>query len=431
MPESLQAVLDDRWTERPSSASAEPAAVELAIYDDLAAVERIWLELEQKADCTVFQTFDWLAAWQRHIGDQNNVAPAIVVGRGGNGEALFVLPLAVWPGLVRRLTWLGSDLCDYNAPLLAAGFADRAAAARFSALWDEICKMLQHRPRHRHDVVELTKMPERIGGQVNPMLMLDLALNPSRAHIATLGGSWDQFYRARRSPASRRRDRSKRRGLAQCGEVRLVTPKEPGEVTRTLETLFVQKAKTFARMGVPNIFERPGYREFFFALALNPATSRLVHVSRLDVGCVPAAANLGLIFRDTYYHVLASYDDGELSRYGPGAAHLRDLLSHAINLGCRRFDFTIGDEPYKLAWSDSRSDLYDCIAAATARGWPLAALILARAHLQRTIKRDARLWHSFTRLRSALGSRSVSTRGSEHSSNAGEQTGTSGAGKPK
>jgi hypothetical protein len=30
---------------------------------------------------------------------------------------------------------------------------------------------------------------------------------------------------------------------------------------------------------------------------------------------------------------LASYDEGEVSRFGPGAAHLRDLMCRAIEQG--------------------------------------------------------------------------------------------------
>jgi CelD/BcsL family acetyltransferase involved in cellulose biosynthesis len=40
-------------------------------------------------------------------------------------ENPVLLPLAVDGGLARRLTFLGQDLCDYNAPLLARDFAAR------------------------------------------------------------------------------------------------------------------------------------------------------------------------------------------------------------------------------------------------------------------------------------------------------------------
>ena len=78
----------------------------------------------------------------------------------------------------------------------------------------------------------------------------------------------------------------------------------------------------------------------------------LVHVSRLDVGSTWSAINLGLMFRGTYCHVLASYDDGETSRFGAGVAHLRELMRYSIERGLKHFDFTIGDERYKLEWSD-------------------------------------------------------------------------------
>jgi CelD/BcsL family acetyltransferase involved in cellulose biosynthesis len=409
MSEPLQAFLADRHV-HPYSAAVEAAPrtiaaaarrpVAIEIYDGLEAVEEVWRQLEASADCTVFQSFDWLSCWHRHIGRRLKVRPAIVVGRRAGGEPLFLMPLALVPGVVRRLTWLGSNLCDYNAPLLAADFSDHVTAAEFGELWSGICRELQKRPQHRHDLIELTKMPERVAAQANPFVWLDVGLNPSGAHFTPLQGSWDEFYHAKRSSATRRRDRTKRKRLGEFGEVRFITAQEPDDVARTLEILIEQKSKAFARMGVPNIFGRFGHREFFFDLATNPRSRHLVHVSRLDVGSTCAAANLGLVFSDTYYHVLASYDDGDAARFGPGAAHLRDLLCYAIERGLRCFDFTIGDERYKLEWSEGTLRLYDLVAPASMRGWPVAALAGARRRLKRIIKQNPVLWSTFSRLRS-------------------------------
>ena len=104
------------------------------------------------------------------------------------------------------------------------------------------------------------------------------------------------------------------------------------------------------------------------AIATDPRLRGLTHMSRLDVGATAAAANLGLRFRDCYYLILSSYHDGEFSRFGPGRAHLHELLRHAIEHGFRSFDFTIGDEPYKRDWCDTELRLYDYLAAVTLRG---------------------------------------------------------------
>ena len=375
--------------------------VNLTVHEDLRAVADDWRRFEH-ADCTVFQTFDRLAAWQRHIGARNGVQPAIVIGRRAAGEMLFLLPLAVEPGFVRRLTWLGHDLCDYNAPLLSPEFPQDVTRERFLSLWSEIRELLQQRPRLRHDIVELSKMPETVGAQPNPFLALDVGLNPSGAHLTHLAGTWDEFYAERRSSATRRRDRTKRKRLGEIGEVRFVTPETAADVTRTLDVLVAQKTRSFARMGVADLFARPGYRDFFLDLATSPATRDLVHVSRLEVGPTFAATNLGLQFRGCYYHVLASYDDGEVSRFGPGAAHLRDLMERAVERGFDRFDFTIGDERYKLEWSDTVVKLHDYVAAATPRGWPVVFFSKAARRLKRMIKQSPALWHVFRRLRAAL-----------------------------
>ncbi len=376
--------------------------VSLTVHEDLSAVADDWRRFERQADCTVFQTFDWLAAWQRHIGARNGVQPAIVVGRDTAGDILFLLPLATQPGFVRCLTWLGHDLCDYNAPLLSPTFPQRVTRERFLALWSEIRALLQRQPRLRHDIIKLGKMPETVGAQPNPFLALDVGLNPSGAHLTHLTVTWDEFYAGRRSSATRRRDRTKRKRLGEIGEVRFVNPGTAAEVLRTLDVLMAQKTRSFARMGVADLFARPGYRDFFLDLATSPATRDLVHVSRLEVGSTFAATNLGLQFRGCYYHVLASYDDGEVSRFGPGAAHLRDLMERAVGLGFDRFDFTIGDERYKLEWSDTIVKLYNHVAAATARGRPVVFFSKIARLAKRTIKQNPVLWHAFRRIRAAF-----------------------------
>src|SRR5206468_2252430 len=107
-------------------------------------------------------------------------------------------------------------------------------------------------------------------------------------------------------------------------------------------------------------------------------------------------------FRDGYYHILASYDDGEVSRFGPGAAHLRELLRYAIARGLKRFDFTIGDEPYKRDWCESEQRLHDYSAAVTWRGWPSAVVSGSWRRMKRAIKQSAPLWNAVVRMRSAL-----------------------------
>ena len=186
-----------------------------SIYTRLDGVEDEWRRFEQIAECTAFQTFEWLATWHRHVGKRDDVVPIIVVGRFADGKIAFILPLAVETRRsTRRLCWLGQDLCDYNAPLLARDFAQRVTAGRFLALWRELQQRLQSDPVLRYDWIEFEKMPQTVGVQTNPFIFLDVVPNANSAHITQLGGDWETFYRARRSSATRRRDRAKRKHMS-------------------------------------------------------------------------------------------------------------------------------------------------------------------------------------------------------------------------
>ena len=382
----------------------------LVIHSDLGAVESEWRRFERNADCTAFQTFDWLSTWHRHIGQRDGVVPVIAVGSFADGATAFILPLAIDRNhAARRLCWFGQEQSDYNAPLLAPDFSRRVTADGFLAVWRELRERMQHHPQWRHDWIELEKMPQTVGAQLNPFTALDVTANASGAHLTRLGDSWETFYYAKRSSATRRRDRAKRKHMSEHGEVRFVTSAGGDDARRTLATLMDQKSRAFAHRGIPDMFARPGLREFFLDLATNAKLRGLLHISRIEVGSQWVAANLALVFGDCYYHVLASYDDDStaIAHYGPGALHLRELLAYAIKRGLRRFDFTIGDEPYKLEWSDTYLKLYDYSSAATWRGWPASWSSTARRRLKRFIKQTPLTWRLVSVLRTALGTRSL------------------------
>jgi CelD/BcsL family acetyltransferase involved in cellulose biosynthesis len=175
------------------------------------------------------------------------------------------------------------------------------------------------------------------------------------------------------------------------------------DLADTLSTLIEQKSQSFAAMGVGNIFEQPGHYTFYDRLATDPGLRDLVHVSRLDVGSRTAAANLGLMFRGTYYHLLASHDGGELSKFGPGMAHLHELMRTAIERGCHSFDFTIGDERYKQEWCDAQITLYDHVRPVTLRGCLPAAWVFAIGRIKRVIKQTPALWDAAYKVRACIG----------------------------
>jgi CelD/BcsL family acetyltransferase involved in cellulose biosynthesis len=385
-------------------------AMQLSITSNLAAIEHEWRRFEQHADCTPFQTFDWLSTWQRCIGSLAGVKPVIVTGHQCNGELLFILPLAIErAGFNRRCVFLGHTLCDYNAPLLAAEFPCMIGPPDFANWWHVIEVFLQKTQGYNYEVRLFDKMPERIGQQANPMLALSTTPNSDHAYGVYLGQDWEKLYAAKRSSATRSRDRTKHRRLADNGELRITTPDNPQERQSALKILFKQKGQFFAQHGVSNLFEQPGHSDFYLSIATKAGC--LIHISRLEVGSKCVAANLGLQFRNRYYYVLASYDDGPLSRFGPGVIHLQELMRYAISRGFSYFDFTIGDHAYKREWADEEVQLHDHIAAVGWLGLTAAAQTTLMPRVKRFVKNSPSLWQLARRCKSVVGPLRSSIRG--------------------
>jgi CelD/BcsL family acetyltransferase involved in cellulose biosynthesis len=391
----------EAWQPTPGERVMQPAvaaAVNVSLTTGLASLEQEWRHFESSAACMPFQTYDWLSNWQRCVGEKAGITPAIITARQ-HGKLLFILPLAAHgKGPMRQVRFLGHTLCDYNAPLLAPDFSAQVSDTQFRALWNAALTLL--RRQFHYDLLLLDKMPEKIGQQANPMRLLGTGLHPSGAHAMALGENWEQFYSAKRSSATRRRDRTKRRKLGELGDLRFSTAEAPDEIRKALDVLIEQKSRWFQRMGIRNLFEIPGQKDFLLSVAM---TARpFVHVSRLSVGPNCAAANLGLLFQGCYYHVLASYDDGPTLRFGPGVAHLHDLMRFAIEHGCKSFDFTIGDEAYKQDWADSQLELHDHVSGNGLLGRLAAAAIKAKLRVKRSIKKSPVAWSIVLKVRFML-----------------------------
>ena len=304
---------------------------------------------------------------------------------------------------MRHLTFLGSDLCDYNAPLLHPAFSDAVDDATFVAVWARIVALLRADHRFAFDIVDLVKMPAEVGAQRNPLMALHTDPNPSGAYLTKLTGTWDEFYAKKRSSSTRKKERQQQRQLAAFGDIRFVDDIEGEERAKTLDVLFEQKARSFERMGVGNIFTRPGYRELFTAFVMDIKNRHLVHLSRLEVGTTIAAVSIGFTACACYYLVISSYGLGEMAKVGPGRTHLHELLGYALRNAFSVFDFTIGDEAYKQDWSDARITLYDHLSPATWAGGIAVALMLGFRTIKRTIKQNPVMWRWFSRARSRLG----------------------------
>ncbi|MCX7315159.1 MAG: GNAT family N-acetyltransferase [Alphaproteobacteria bacterium] len=242
------------------------------------------------------------------------------------------------------------------------------------------------------DLIDLDKMPAMIREQANPFCALSVTPHVNNAYSTALAADWETFYESKRSASTRRSDRKKQRRITEFGELRFGTAEGRDEIAKTLDALIEKKRVSYAKLGVDNMFERPGYRDFYLDLATGEHSAPMTHLSRIDVGAEVAAANFGLVHRGTYIYLLAGYNDGEVGRFGPGSMQLLEIFQYAIARGMKVFDFTIGDEPYKRDWNDTETQLYDHASPVTLRGWMAFIRFRAMREIKRHVRKNPAIW---------------------------------------
>ncbi|WP_170984564.1 GNAT family N-acetyltransferase [Rhodoligotrophos defluvii] len=371
----------------------------IAAYRSFAPVEQQWRALEQTAIGFPFQHFDWLNIWHEQIGRPSGADPFIVLVTDESGRPVMVLPLVIERVLgIRRLAAMGDPVCDYHGPLIAPDLATQLTPGAVRTLLDHILRLASA------DYVLLTRIPPQLsGGIANPFAALKLQPFSASAHRTSLGADWESFYAARRSTKTRRRFREKEKALAKLGPISFEIVTAPSErLALAAEMMALKASQLQATAGTFNTFADTHVQNFFRAVASDPAVAN-VYMFRLKVGNRLAAATAGLLQNSCFYYQVPVYPDGELQRYSPGNLLLHKIMAWAIDQGCTHFDFTIGDEPYKLDWCEETWILGCGAWTGTLRGRIGAGIALAEIAAKRRVKQSPKLMAGAVRLRNLLG----------------------------
>ena len=357
------------------------------VFDDFAEAEIPWRRLEAETHCHIFQTYDWLATWQRTVGDAAGVQPCLVWIGQGSGQGLMFMPL----GIERRhgcrvLIWLGAPLADYRGPILAAGL-DGLLADFAQSLWPTI---LKHLPKV--DFVHLTSQPATIDQQSNPFCALAYRELPYRAHATRLQGTWEDYYRAKRSAKSRNTERRKEKKLRAEGDLSFKIAATPALTELMLENLFAQKSERLQSKGAADLFAVPGMVTFIRELTLGDSCRRHIHIAALQLDDRIIAVHWGAVYRDRFYFLLPALDVHELAHLSPGSLLINQLLEWSFAHDVKLFDFTIGDEPYKARWCEMHEPVFETLIPTSARGRAAVWLLRTDTYLRRLVRNQPWLY---------------------------------------
>ena len=354
-----------------------------------------WERLRQRAPTeSLFMTPDWLEPWCRHLGSGR----PFVFGIQDAGEVIALAPIdRTWVGGLAVLRPLGLGVSDYYDLLLPAesdrrqqalaAFAD-ALVSRAGA-WDAID--LRGVPSESPTVQELIAAAEARG--------MRHAVVPGYSRPAVnLDGTWEDLLNSR--PGRFRYNlRSRFRRLEERGTVRYRTVTRPGDVRWAMVALTELHARRWRGQHTATIFSSSSAaRRFYGEAAQRYAERGMLDLTLLEVDGRPVAGSLGFVDGDVYYYYLPAWEP-ELAPLAPSTLLLSHLIERAYERGLRRFDFMLGDEPYKARWAtEERQTVNLVVGAPTLRGQAaLTALVgtqraRRRARSSPLLQRARRHW---------------------------------------
>jgi CelD/BcsL family acetyltransferase involved in cellulose biosynthesis len=370
------------------------------VFDNLQVAEPIWRALEgDGALATPYQRYDWILAWQIHIGARNGITPFLVVGRDLDGTPLFLWPLGTRRiGPITIAGFLGGRHTNFN---LALWRRDLAATISVPEI-QRIFKLMKI--SSRVDLLVLTNQPKSWDGLPNPLLKLTHQASPSHGLRGRLAGDFEALLREQLDRTARRKWRQKQAGLAAHGPIRFWRVETVADVRLVLDAFFSQKAQRMHELGLADRFSTPGTRDFIEAAA----TERLaqarpaIELYACAVGDQIVATYGGVVGGGRFCGVFTSMIRGELARKSPGQLLMINLVRMCCQRGLTQFDLGVGEARFKRLFCTEIEPLFDTFRPLSARGSIAALGYRLGYHLKARIKSSPPIWDAVTTLRRRL-----------------------------
>jgi len=359
----------------------------------LSALREEWDALvEEAADATIYQTWEWNDAWWHAFSRDKRLQLLLV----RNDSCLIGIgPFYIGRHLgtpLRRLAFLGTGPSDYLTVIAATGKETEVYEALLAYL-------LTH---DGYDLADLQQVPEG-----TPFLkwLREVAPERNAAKANGVTGSWQVHVRPIEAcptvalPASYDaylHSLSKRTRENVRYYTRLALRELPGasfdlcsaeDLASGMESLFRLHQRRWRQRMMPGCFGSRRSRQFHMDVAsrfMKRGWLRL-HVLR-SVDQILAALYC-FAFRDRYYYYLGGFEP-DLHRYSLGTILTAAAVRQAIEEGCTSFDFLRGNEAYKERWKPAVRTNYQCLIARR-RDWRSEAM-LALNRIERYVEHRAK-----------------------------------------
>jgi CelD/BcsL family acetyltransferase involved in cellulose biosynthesis len=388
----------ERQGARPQTHTDAIGVASIEIVGDMRAAEATWRKVEIGDHLlTPFQRFDFLAAWQEHVGAGERFTPFIVIAYDAQRRPLLLLPLGTRQEHgVCVARFLGGKHATFNMPIWRRDFARGATAADIDALLAMI------HAQSNVDILALMRQPQRWHDCANPML-----LKPGQpsANVCPLMLLVPGAAPAERiSNSFRRRLKGKERKLQAVAGYRYYRATEDSDVARLLDAFFIIKPQRMAQQKLPNVFADPGVESFIRTACMTRTANgnRVIDIHALECDEEVIAIYAGVADDHRFSMMFNTYTLSGNAKHSPGLILMRDIVDHYAERGFTSIDLGIGSDEYKRLFCKADEPIFDSFIPLSPRGHVAAAGLSAMTYLKRMVKQTPMLKRAAQKLRSSV-----------------------------
>jgi CelD/BcsL family acetyltransferase involved in cellulose biosynthesis len=368
------------------------------IVHDLAAAEAVWRSLESpNHSATPYQRFDFLAAWQRQVGQRAGLSPFLVIARDEDGRPLGLLPLALQTAFgVRCASFMGGDHSTFNMGLWQREFAATATEHDLHSLTAMLAA------RDEADVLVLRRQPTYWRDLQNPLRLLPHEPSTVRCPVRTIepGATTVSLI----SELLRRRLQRKERKLQPLAGYRYYIASDDADIIRLLDWFFQVKPQRMAQQNLPYRFAEPGVEEFIRGACMTKLADggRAIEIHALECDEEVIAIFAGVADGHRFSMMFNTYTMSRNAKFSPGLILMRYVIDHFAGQSYRAFDFGIGSYDYKLLVCPDYEPIFDSFIPLSVRGRFAVGAISAVNEAKRFVKSNPALLDIAQNLRSRL-----------------------------
>ncbi len=321
-----------------------PAEAGEPIIDVLTDPRVLWSEqgaqwdalLSRSQSDSIFLTAAWLIAWATTIGHEAELL-GITVSRSGK-----LIAAAVFEVREGVLLLAGRGVSDYTDILVA----DDVPEAQRGPLFAEILSTARKNVAGFR-YFQLNRLRESCplaraldAGQVPGYYpTLTAAVGAPQMNMAVVED------RLKKKRFKRRENRLKR-----AGEVDCLTHISSAAIEPELSRFIDLHKRRWAETSTPSKFNDPDQQAFFETLTRRAGNTGSLRYTTLTLDGALVAAHYGFLHNGTFTFYKPAYDPA-YAKITPGDVILKRMLEQARDESAELFDFTIGEEPYKLGFA--------------------------------------------------------------------------------